>query len=48
MMISSNTTLNQQQLNAAFNSEEFRQYIANLAKQNSSENKGSGAPYYGR
>jgi hypothetical protein len=42
------TTLNQQQLNAAFNSEEFRQYIANLAKQNSSENKGSGAPYYGR
>jgi len=42
------TTLNQQQLNAAFNSEEFRQYIANVAKQNSSENKGSGVPYYGR
>jgi|694.fasta_scaffold31479_2 hypothetical protein len=42
------TTLNQQQLNAVFNSEEFKQYIANLAKQNSSEKKGSGAPYYGR
>jgi hypothetical protein len=42
------TTLTQQQLNAAFNSEEFKQYIANIAKQNSSENKGSGAPYYGR
>jgi len=42
------TTLNQQQLNAAFNSEEFRQYIANVAKQNSSEKKGSGVPYYGR
>ena len=27
---------------------EFKQYIANIAKQNSSENKGSGAPYYGR
>jgi hypothetical protein len=42
------TTLNQQQLNAVFNSEEFKQYIANLAKQNSSEKKGAGAPYYGR
>ena len=42
------TTLNQQQLNAAFNSEEFKQYIANIAKQNSSEKKGSGVPYYGR
>jgi hypothetical protein len=42
------TTLTQQQLNAAFNSEEFKQYIANIAKQNSSENKGAGAPYYGR
>jgi hypothetical protein len=42
------TTLNQQQLNAAFNSEEFKQYIANLTKKNSSENKGSGVVSYGR
>ena len=36
------------QLNDVFNSQEFKQYIANIAKQNSSEKKGSGVPYYGR
>jgi predicted nucleic acid-binding Zn ribbon protein len=41
------TTLTQQQLNAVFNSEEFKQYIVNVTRKNSSENKGSGVVSYG-
>lgn len=41
------TTLTQQQLNAIFNSDEFKQYIVSVTKKNSSENKGSGVVSYG-
>ena len=41
------TTLTQKQLNDIFNNDKFKQYIANLTKQNSSENKGSGVVSYG-
>jgi hypothetical protein len=41
------TTLTQQQLNAMVNSEEFKQYLVNVTRKNSSENKGSGVVSYG-
>ena len=40
------TTLTQQQLNDIFNNDKFKQYVVNLTKQNSSENKGSGVLSY--
>ena len=40
------TTLTQQQLNAIFNNDKFKQYVVSLASQNSSENKGSGVVTY--
>ena len=40
------TTLTQQQLNSIFNNDKFKQYVVNLSKQSSTENKGSGVISY--
>ena len=40
------TTLTQQQLNAIFNNDKFKQYVVSLTNQSSTENKGSGVVTY--